>query len=580
MAKALLICHRRPAAPPPTDRQLHLLGARILPDNIEPRAPCSATAGQLTSAIFNPGSAARLDGVGICLGFPVQPSAGWSSPGTPAGDGCFALLRADEDRVELVADAAATRTVWYVCTEDVFIASTSQRAIVALLGDFQPSREACAWMLSSGTLGPAGGWDSRLQRVPPGGSVRLDRRAWQLKTLEAELAFEPAVQSGDEGERQLALRGVVDAAVKTLDLDFSEWLVPLSGGVDSRGVLLALLEAVPDPAALRCITWGMHKALETPGNDASVARALAKRLNVEHEYLPIELSREPSERLVERFLTAGEGRVDALSGYMDGFEVWKRLFERGVAGVIRGDEAFGWKRVRTELDVRDSIRLTLLKDYFPGRHVSSFDLPEQHIPPGMTRRFGESLATWRDRLYQAFRLPVMLAALTDLKTAYVEVLNPLLYSSVLEHARALPDEQRTDKKLWRDCIRAWSPDVPFATQGAVASLQSFMDDPGMLDLTLAELGSDGAAAILGAAPLAALRSQLEARRVGPTPSAASAEGNLSSRLSHRLRRRASRHLQHRLDLDTRVLAFRALIASRMCALLREDADFLERGRTS
>src|SRR5690606_37984910 len=104
-----------------------------------------------------------------------------------------------------------------------------------------------------------------------------------------------------------------------------------------------------------------------PGNDASIARELAERVGVAHEYLVVEATAEPRERFLERFLVAGEGRIDSLGGYVDGFDIWKRLYDAGVEGIVRGDEAFGWKPVRTERDVRDSVRLTLLEDILGTR---------------------------------------------------------------------------------------------------------------------------------------------------------------------------------------------------------------------
>src|SRR5690606_5799598 len=113
------------------------------------------------------------------------------------------------------------------------------------------------------------------------------------------------------------------------------------------------------------------------------------------------------------------------------------------------------------------------------------------------KRPDESLAAWRDRLYQQFRLPVMLAALTDLKTPYVEVVNPLLFARVLAYARKLPDALRTDKRLWRATVDAWSPDVPYTKQSDVPSLRAFREDADMRELTLDELGSAQAIDLFG-----------------------------------------------------------------------------------
>ena len=59
------------------------------------------------------------------------------APGSAPPDGSYALIRCSADEIELVADIAASRAVWYYHDDDVFLASSSQRALVALLGDFE-----------------------------------------------------------------------------------------------------------------------------------------------------------------------------------------------------------------------------------------------------------------------------------------------------------------------------------------------------------------------------------------------------------------------------------------------------------
>ena len=55
-------------------------------------------------------------------------------------DGSYALFRSDENKVELITDVVGSRTIWYVRTEDAFIASTSQRAIIFFSSGFSAKR--------------------------------------------------------------------------------------------------------------------------------------------------------------------------------------------------------------------------------------------------------------------------------------------------------------------------------------------------------------------------------------------------------------------------------------------------------
>src|SRR5690606_18737307 len=135
-----------------------------------------------------------------------------------------------------------------------------------------------------------------------------------------------------------------------------------------------------------------------------VARAVAAAAAVPHRFFDIEPRGAEPATVLERFLAVGEGRVARISGYVDGFNVWKALFDEGYEGVIRGDEAFASIPVGSPYAVRHSVSLTTLDDFFSPAEVESFELPEQHVPLALHRSGNETLATWRDRLYQQFRV--------------------------------------------------------------------------------------------------------------------------------------------------------------------------------
>jgi hypothetical protein len=542
------------------------LNRKLTPDNIVGNPPEVREHAGVTAAIFNPTGATRSEGVSIALGAFFESMPSWHEPGTAVPDGTYALLRCNDDSVELVADPAASRTIWYALTEEAFIASTSQRAIVTLLGDFRMNRQALLWMLSSGTLGPDGGWDTRIERVRPAQCVTLDRRHWRLSATTAPGEFVPN-RGLTETQQFERISGALREACGKWSFDPAKWVLPLSGGVDSRGLLLLLR----DRGAIKTVTWGTHAARKDPGNDAVVAPQVAAALGVSNRFCPTELSSEPPEQLFERFLVAGEGRVARISGYLDGFRIWKTLCEDGVDGVIRGDEAFGAEPVPNHYNARFRGSLTLLSDYFGADEIDAYELRGQVLPDQLGLRPNESLATWRDRSYLAFRVPALLAALTDLKSPYVEVVNPLLARPVLECVRTLPDNLRTDKRLWRRLVESLGPNVPFATQPAIVQLQSVVSDPSVVRLMSDEMGTRSAEELF-AAPLrmsirAGLRKSLDRGEGSPRP-------RLRDGLPIRLRMKIRGWLGVKPELSPTLLAFRAFIASRMNAILKEDARTL------
>ena len=569
MARALLIVRRRRESRGRLEVYLDALNRNLAPDNIVPRAPSFACKDGAEAAIFNPNGATQLEGTSIRIGALLEHAPRWHEPGAPLPEGSYALLRTSADRVELAADAVASRTIWYVLTEDELIASTSQRAIITLLRDFKINRDALPWMLSSGTLGPERGWDVRLKRVRGGERLLLDRARWRLTRSGGPAAFNAAA-AGDEAAFGAELSELVAAACRRLTVDPARWALPLSGGVDSRALLFHLRHR----RGLETITWGRRDARHQEGNDAQIARALAATLGVANRYFPTDLSNEPRERLMQRFLTAGEGRVAEISGYLDGFAVWKTLFESGVEGIVRGDEAFGLSFVHSAAAARRRARFTLLTDFFTPHEIASFGVPEQRVPAELARGAHETLSTWRDRLYQQFRIPLGLAGLTDLKAAYVEVANPLLTRSVLDFVRRMPDGLRTEKRLWREIVRAQLPEVPFADQPAVVQIEHFLTDPAVLTLMRDEMQSSGASDLFARPLRSKVCVAIEAAlRASPAPAHAKSRFALPlKRMIPEGIRAATRSWRAATaDLNPLVFAFRSFLAARMNTLLQVDA---------
>jgi hypothetical protein len=568
VARAVLVASRDPSRPSRLAAAYEALNRALAGDNIEPRPPSFACRGGVAVALLNPSGAARLQGTSIALGMLLAGADGWHAPGAALPDGSFALLRADDEQIELVADGTASRTLWYVLTDDELIASSSQRAIVTLLGSFQPNRAVLPWMLSTGTLGPSGGWDARLKRVQPGERVVLDRARWQLRsTIEApSFAADPRLSRTAHLER---LRGAVAASCDRWSFDAREWVLTLSGGADSRSLLCLLHDRGIDT-----VTWGLPHTAEQQGGDVQIARDVARALAVPHRFFAIQSHAHPPEVVFERFLALGEGRVDSISAYVDGFEIWKTLFEHGYGAVIRGDEAFGWVPVRSAFAVRSATNLATLADFFSANELETFELPGQPLPESLTRARGETLATWRDRLYQQSRIPTCLAALTDLKTAYLEVGNPLLTRGVLQCVRALPDELRTDKRLWLEIVAAQLPQIPLARRVAIPSVTDFLSGHAVLELLFDELASERATALLAPPLLARCRAALQVaqRTAGQTRRRRDwRDSPLAPVVPAPVRAVIRNWRATRPSIRPLMLAFRAFVATRMHARLAADA---------
>ena len=551
MSKFLISVCRRQKAPSTEVPHPEAVFSRLLPDHISHLRP-HVTNGENGVILTRYGGGVAAKHCTPQLGIPCPRP----------------VVLEDDGSVEICSDMVGANSIWYACTGDLFVASTSQRAIVSALGAFQLNGQAVLWMLSSGCLGPGHTWDKQIQCLPANARLRLDRRAWQVNVEERDAVFRPCSRS--DSQHGAVLREAIAETFREFCFDASEWTMPLSGGVDSRAILLLLLE---NGQRVPCITWGTASSTNQRGSDAFVARRVARHYDLEHRFFELDSTDEPFDRIVHRFLVAGEGRVDHIGGYMDGFRLWHRLCESGVRGIIRGDEGFGWERVRSHAEVFQSVGLTTFEGFsgLPAIHELGLDrFGEQNIPTRLQRLDGESLATWRDRLYHTFRIPCILAALNDLKAPYVEIVSPLLSPRIITAVRTLPDYLRTDKRLFKQIVRGMGPRIPYAKRSATMLLSNILESPTARRVIFDELNSPEARHLLG-------EKFREHLLKGTSPVGSELGFNVRSIMGRAKRlvpRRARSFLRRRLPPRTiphSRLALRAYLVCKMIRLLEEDA---------
>ena len=563
MAGFLLTCWRDPSSCAYGLDEFRLLAEGLSPDNITANRPLLRTAPGLNLAILNPVPGIRERGTSVCLGSLLDSKETWWRPGTLSPDGSYAICRSSSDCVEVLADDFSSRPVWYAHTPDAFVASTSQRAIVRLLGDFKLNRRAVSWMLSAGCLGPEDSWDERLQRVGRGMLLRLDRHSWKLS---ASPGAPESEQSGPiaESDQARMLGDALAQACEALDLDMSKWLLPLSGGKDSRSLLLYLSRAGHLP---HCITWGLDPSRLDPGSDASIAPAVAEALGATHEYLRIDRCDEPLDAALGRYAAVGEGLVDHVSAYTDGLDMWAQLFGRGVAGVIRGEIAMGWYVVKSPEQGRRSIAPSLA-DYSPRSPIRELGMAEQIWPADLQPLPHETAQQHADRLYFDVRLPRILAPLNLLKSAYVEVAEPLLSRSVVEVARRILLTGRAIPVM-QVLVEKEGPPVPLATSPALQPLERCVREKAIAAEVRRQLSSGSMQALFSSDAVDLL--------IGGMDDHASEMGLARKRVLHGLSRlaptRAHRLVSRRVPLSVPPfqLAFRAYIAHRTVDMLAADA---------
>jgi hypothetical protein len=323
-----------------------------------------------------------------------------------------------------------------------------------------------------------------------------------------------------------------------------------------------------------CVTWGLATSPDDPLNDAHIARKLSERFGMPHEYLDLGWTDLPKRDVLTRFLHAGEGRIEDFSGYTDGFKAWERLFSEGVATVIRGD-CPGWGSPYPPINesVARSINMhcTLVSDYPESHVIHRLGLAPQRDPDELYQRQGETLDGYRDRLYNDFEMPTCMAAFNEVKCAYAEVVNPLLARAVVDVTTGMPDELRHCRVGFERLAGSLVPDIPFAEHAADERPGVYLSRPEVREELLAELSSADARRVFAPAALDSLVGDLERPL-------SNVRRRLRSRAKAIVPKRVVRTIRPspRPSTETKLLVFRAYIASRMAAILREDAALLRR----
>ena len=518
----------------------------------------------------------RAPGGGVGVGGLFGDPGSWWHIGATTPEGTYALARWDVDVVELISDSCASRTIWYTRTEDAFLASTSQRALIMLLGSFELEPEATACFLSSGTLGPTVSWDARLRRLPPNARAVLGRASWRLALHEAP--FELNAIAGEAGADVARLRKAVATTCGGLNLDLERWVLTLSGGRDSRTLLAFLVENGLRP---RCVTWTTRASLHNPLSDASIARRLARRYRVEHELLYLDTPDVDADATLARFVAADEGRNDAIAGYLDGFALWRDLARAGVQGVIRGDQAMGasWRPKSAE-NVRVVMYGAAQADFPAGHIIRRLELVPQTWPSRLHIGPHERLVDYGLRHEERGYNAVFLAGLNGPKARYLEIVNPLLSQLVIGAVHASSPRSRDDYRAYRRIADGLDRAVPYARFGSLPSESDFLSSGALVEALVRELANpavervlpgDGALLLLTALTIPGSddRTTPAARRLLGLAKEASIclPHNLAYRLGEWLR-----PVSDEPDpLSNIQLAFRVALASRTVSLFEDDA---------
>jgi len=564
MAKLIFICERDRSAVRFSPDMIQSLSGYLAPTGIEYAEPYIVSNNGILAGVLNPVRSLQYRDESIYVGGFSIGSSKWDHPGAPAPDGSYAICRANDRQVEIITDMVASRPMFYFLDDAYLIASTSQRAITALLGTYEPQKETYSWVLSTGKLGFDYAWDRRVCRLRGNETLTLDRTSWRHRITSYQWNYEKVDCSPMECEQRLST--VIDEAIEGLQIDVSEWLILLSGGYDCRAIFQRL---AGDGKKTRSVTWGKTDALDDKRSDAYIAGQLANKYKSDHTYFNLTddgLSLGPA-TILDRFVTLGEGSTDHLSGYMDGFALWRKISATGCQGVIRGDEAFGRETFRREFEVYKRWDHLKFEEYDNAEMYRGLidGLPEQNRNDILRLGTDESLACFRDRFYSLHEMFNVLGPLNEMKSWFCEIVNPLLHRQVLEVARSLPESCLTDKILFKKIVDRSDSEIPIASRMAIQGKLEILSKPEFVNYLCEYLESKMSMCVL---PAIGVQEILDAVNDYMTT------GRLKRGLQENIAR-VRKHipgLSEKVMLTPLLVAFRAYTILHMHELLERDAN--------
>lgn len=445
---------------------------RIIPDNITPNKMIKIVSGNSILSVFNPMSTLKIKNKSIALGHVNNADFDEFNKRGSEFNGSFSIFR-DEDKFFQVAnDVLGSRTVWYYKDDNLFVSSTSQRAIVMCLNSFEFNDKIIPWMLSAGTIGPGYSYDKRISMIPPNSLLTLDKENWELKceSEKSELTNEYTSKS----EAKTDLHKALKESFAKININEEKFALPLSGGYDSRGVLLFLRERIK----LQTITWGAKESLNIKDNDAFIAKQLADKIKVENKFYESYNPNVSVKEVFNRYLVNSEGRIDHIGGYLDGMQMWKEFFENKHETLIRGEELLGLYEPASYLDARRASGVTILSDYANIDSKLIDKLQKQELP----NYNNEDIYKFKGYYAINYEHPIVFAALNDIKTSYAEIYSPLLSSDILSVVfRMFSSDMIGDKQIFKDIIDELCPDIPIAKRGANKLPSDFMKSKPVID---------------------------------------------------------------------------------------------------
>src|SRR4051794_10960681 len=205
--------------------------------------------------------------------------------GLPAAlAGSFVVFISDRDRdlTCVFNDHYASRPVFYAQQNGRLYLSPEPRAIAAAPGvRTTVDSAALVSLLVNGHLLGNQSLHSEIRSLPGGSTILIEKGRFRIERHYSFAFGESQENRSEQSYVEEFADRLLDAVRKRLR-DVEHTVIPISGGLDSRGLLACARRITGAP--IKTVSWGTDEA--TPDADAWIGRRLGEHLGTSHTFLP------------------------------------------------------------------------------------------------------------------------------------------------------------------------------------------------------------------------------------------------------------------------------------------------------
>jgi len=395
-------------------------------------------------------------------------------------DGSFVLFIWDgrSGQFTLATDFCGSRPMFYApCNGG--LAFAPEIAVLAELGgdSSQLDADAAVSFLVNGHLLDDQTWIPGVRSVAPGTVLTIDADCKIVERQYFRMGPRPA-RCPDAGETQYRgqLAELLRSAVIRRLRGTGDLVLPLSGGIDSRGILGCMLELGVE--RVKTVSWGIDET--TDGADAWIARRLGERFGTEHTFLQRRTDQLPQD--VDEMVARISALTDDPALHHHELNLVRRIRdELGGRQMLRGDECFGYGGASaSDQESMARVGLSQLAHAADVQSLLPVERLSEHI--GASRALlgrisaACELADFTDRkdaYYATQRLPHYLHRSSYYKLTVLNLRNPWLDREVLEFIWGVPTEYRIQKRLFVQTLRDMFPALMEVPTASVHSLEDW-----------------------------------------------------------------------------------------------------------